>query len=233
MKNTDAILFDMDDTLIDTTTSFLEVVEHFVERLAPLLPMASKEEIRELQEQIDVRLVAERGFARGRFAESLIETWRTLAARYGVAEVPGLEAELLEIGHSVFAALPPLMPGARELLHELKGRVELVLYTLGVPEIQGPKILHHGFDRLFDEVHIVPTKTAEQLRRSINGRELSRVMVVGDSLRWEIAPALELGCRAVWVKRKKSWGYHQVEVTGCYSTVEELSELRGLLGLAA
>ena len=57
------------------------------------------------------------------------------------------------------------------------------------------------------------------------------VVVVGDSPRGEVAPAVTLGCRAVLVRRPDVWAYHAAVIEGPYHTVDDVTELAALLGL--
>jgi putative hydrolase of the HAD superfamily len=223
------ILFDLDDTLLETSPVYFRVIDAFVARLVRELPGVSEDEVRALQDEIDVRAAHAVGFAKHRFPESFVETYRALARREDHEVLSAVEQELLALGYSVFERAPDMVSGARELLEKLRGRVELVLYTLGVPEVQRVKVEHHGLERLFDEVHIVPRKSVEQLRTVVNGRPPAEVLVIGDSLRGEIGPALALGCRAVWVRRRDGWSYHSAEVEGSYLTIDSLDELEALL----
>jgi len=223
------IVFDLDDTLIETSPRYQQVLERFAECVAQAIPTVGRAEALALQDEIDIEAAKRVGFDKSRFPWSLAETYRVLAKRAGGQPAPETEQSLVALGYTVFDEPPELCAGAADLLTELKGVAELLLYTLGVPEVQQAKVLHHGFDRVFDEVHIVPRKTTDALRAVLGERVPAEVMVVGDSLRGEVAPAVALGCRAVHIKRPVSWAYHHAEVDGAYQTIERISDLRGLV----
>jgi putative hydrolase of the HAD superfamily len=233
MSELRTIIFDLDDTLIETTPVYDAVIERFAAEITALFPRVSIEQARELQDEIDIRGAEAMGFGKERFPWSLAESYRVLAARAAVPPDPKVEERFMMLGYSVFDRAPDLVEGARELLDDLKGRFELLLYTLGVPEVQRVKVEHHGLHLVFDDVHIVPRKSAEVLDTVLAGRAPAGVMVVGDSLRGEIAPALQLGCRAVHIRRTNGWKYHHAQVHGPYETIDRLVDLRRCLGLPA
>ena len=102
-------------------------------------------------------------------------------------------------------AVPPLdpLPGARELLARLRGRVRLVLLTRGDPARQRNKLARSGLAPLFDEVVIRPIESAgskrDDLERllAVHGVPPARCAVVGDDPRDELAHAEALGCHVV------------------------------------
>jgi HAD superfamily hydrolase (TIGR01549 family) len=121
--------------------------------------------------------------------------------------------------------VPPLepLPGARELLASLRGRIKLVLLTRGSPERQRRKIERSGLGPLFDEIVIRPIEAPgskrddlERLLRS-HGVPPSRCAVVGDDPRDELLHAKALGCHAIRVPETPLAG------------VEKLLRDRGLL----
>lgn len=220
------VIFDLDDTLIDTTPAYMHKIDALVDLLASDLPEVPRETIRAVQETIDLRLVEAHGFSSDRFPASFVETYHQLAREQGVRLRPEIETACLALGKSVFDKPPAMVDGAVSLLDDLQGRCELMLYTMGVRELQEWKIDHHCLAPRFDEIHIVSDKTVDRLRTVVGARRPNEVMVVGDSLRCEIAPAVSLGCRAVWVKRAIAWKFHDATVDGDYSAIERLHELR-------
>ncbi len=96
--------------------------------------------------------------------------------------------------------------------------------------MQLPKVRAHGLENLLSHIHIVPRKDVATLDRIVNGRDRSRTAIVGDSLRFEINPALELNIFAVHVRRPHLWKFAQVPATSSnYHEVGNLAEARLVL----
>jgi putative hydrolase of the HAD superfamily len=229
MRGVRTVIFDLDDTLIETGPVYDRALDRFLEVMGRALPGADLPEVKRLQEEIDVEAVREVGFVKDRFPWSLAETYRVVCGKAGVPVDATVVDQVTALGFSVFDGVPRMFDGVRELLEELRQRYQLRLYTLGVPEVQLVKVRHHGLDALFHQVHVVREKSVDQLRRVVGACRPEEVLVVGDSMRGEIGPALELGCHAAWVRRPQQWQYHRAEVSGAYVTVDDVTELRRLL----
>ncbi|MHC4341224.1 MAG: HAD family hydrolase [Planctomycetota bacterium] len=167
------VIFDLDDTLIDTRGT--------------LLPAALKRVSRALG------LPVESLNARGKAIDEVLETVeglsegqrRAAAEAWYAPEVPSLEP----------------LPGAKAVLDALRGRAHLVLLTRGDPARQRLKIERSGLGELFDEIIVRPIEGSGSKRddlRALLAKHRS-CAVVGDDERDELRYALELGCVAIQV----------------------------------
>lgn len=225
------VVFDLDDTLIATAPLYERAIDATVTRVVAAFPGALPyAAVRELQEEIDIAAVSRFGFAGDRFPWSLAETARQAAAGTGLPCPPGLEEELTALGNSIYDEVPGVFADTFAVLDALRGRYELILYTLGVAAIQNRKIDHHRLRPYFTAVHIVNRKDRDQLAAVIGSRPPASVLVAGDSLRGEVAPAAALGCHAVYVRSFEPWRYNTVDVPGPYTTITAIGDLLPLLG---
>jgi FMN phosphatase YigB (HAD superfamily) len=176
-RDSTLVVFDLDDTLIDTRNV--------------LLPLA-------LKRVVDATgIPLERLDPRGKRIDEV------LAGVHGVTPEQREAAAKAWYRPEV----PPLtpFPGAREVLEALRGRVLLVLLTRGDPARQRRKIEQCGLGPLFDEIVIRPIEApgskrddlAALLRRHRIGA--SSCGVIGDDDRDELRHAKELGCVAIKV----------------------------------
>jgi len=171
-KHSSAVFFDLDDTLIDTRRR--------------LLPAA-------LQRVAD---------ATGLAVEDLDVTGKKIEEVLG--KVGGLTPAQRDAAKAAWysplvPALEPL-PGAREVLAELSGRLLLVLVTRGHPPRQRRKIEACGLGPCFNEIIIRPFEAAGSKRDDFarvmdaHGLAPARCAVVGDDERDELAHARDLLC---------------------------------------
>jgi len=171
-----AVIFDLDDTLIDT---------HGV-----LLPDA----LRRVAEAVGVDVA--RLDARGKRIEEVL-------APLGDVD-PERRAAAARAWYS--PEVPPLkpLPGARALLASLRGRVRLHLVTRGDPARQTRKIERSGLRAFFDEVVIraieQPGSKRDDFERLFAGLDRARCAVVGDDDRDELRHAAAMGCVAIDVR---------------------------------
>ena len=129
------------------------------------------------------------GFGIKGFTLSMIET----ALELTNGELPGhIVGRILEIGREMLLHPVDLLPSARETLEALAGRHRLVLITKGDLFDQERKLAASGLGPFFDGIEIVSDKT-ERTYRSIfarHGAEPGRCVMIGNSLRSDILPAL-------------------------------------------
>ncbi len=176
-RDSTLVVFDLDDTLIDTRNV--------------LLPLA-------LKRVADATgIPPERLDARGKRIDEVLagvrdvtpEQRRAAAEAWYRPEVP---------------SLTPLQ-GARDVLEALRGRVRLVLLTRGDPARQRRKIEQCGLGPLFDEIVIRPIEAPGSKRDDLAALLArhrigpSRCGVIGDDDRDEIKHARDLGCLAIKV----------------------------------
>jgi putative hydrolase of the HAD superfamily len=229
------IIFDFDDTLADCGIFYREQQNKFAAYQASRtgLPV---ELISKLRESIDVHFTqTPDGFNRVRFPRSFASTSMTIDVMLGnkVDEVAAYQS--FELGDEVFNAMYPLCPGIPEMLDSFRDAGhQLFLLTKGDFEVQTRKIVLNGLDRWFqkDRMYIVPQKTPQSLQRVLDdhGLNTTDTIVVGDSLRDDIANAHAVGCESVWVsgRHNAAWAYENTQVEVIYST-ENAADLGNLL----
>src|SRR5690606_16926129 len=130
------------------------------------------------------------------------------------------------------------LPHARETLERLAGTYRIILITKGDLFDQERKLAASGLGDLFDAVEIVSEKTAETYRRvfSRHGDGAGRSMMVGNSLRSDVVPAIEAGGWGVHVPHEPSWALEQCEAperAPRFRRIGHLGELAALLGAIA
>lgn len=223
------IVTDLDDTLIECHGEYKTVLRQggeYINKVTGLDTTLATE----LISHIDLTSVKHSlCFQKNRFPTSFgIALW-TAGAIVG-KKVTDLEAsEIVDIGSSVFLADYPLYPGARDALLNFKTRgFELVLYTKGDPDVQKFKIEKHQFAAIFDKIMIIPAKTTGRLVEAMLelNKGPSEVLMVGDSLKDDIAPAKSLGIKTAHVSHSDAWVYgdHDVKPDIVLKSFAELAD---------
>lgn len=200
----DAILFDADDTLWRTQHLY-EIAKDQFEALCRQMGVWDSE-VRERLDALDQERVKTLGLSPARFPGSMVETLRIYLAAHSRPHSRAATIRARQIGKHVFRKKASLQPGVRSLLQGLRSRHRLILFTKGDRATQMRRLRESGLVKYFDAVHVVNEKTSESLRKLCHSEGLmpSRVLVVGDSLRSDIKPALEIGATGVWIPAK-SW----------------------------
>ena len=87
-----------------------------------------------------------------------------------------------------------------------------MLCTRGDPDLQGRRLDHSGLRHHFDGVYFMERKNPATFRAVLieQGFETSTTFIVGDGVRSDINPALELGAHAVLV-RGQNWEHERID----------------------
>lgn len=197
----DAIAFDADDTLWYSETLYIGTQERF---RALLAPYHSAGEIDRALHQAEMRNLEIFGYGVKGFTLSMIETAIELSeGRIPAADIQrivGWAREMLETPMELF-------PHVEDMLAALAGSHRLLLVTKGDLLDQETKLARSGLGEYFDHVEIVSDKTPAAYQRILtrNRIEADRFMMVGNSLRSDILPVVEIGGRAVYVPYEHTW----------------------------
>jgi putative hydrolase of the HAD superfamily len=220
--------FDADDTLWQNEQFYQLTEKHFTGLLAD---HAEGERVSERLLEAERRNLKHYGFGIKGFTLSMIET----AIEITDGTVPAkVIAEILDIGRDLLSHPVETMPHARATLEALAGCYLLVLITKGDLFDQERKLAQSGLGDLFDAVEIVSDKTAVTYRRIFSkvGDGPERAMMVGNSLKSDIVPAIAAGSYGVFVPHALTWVLEHVEEprdAPRFHKIEHLGELGALL----
>jgi putative hydrolase of the HAD superfamily len=188
--------------------------------------MAEKQ-VAERLNQIDQNNVKDLGLMPQRFLLSMLQTYRELL---GIEIGEEVHAEIKRCAESVLTTSPVLRPGSERMLKELKSAYRLIYYAAGDETIHRRKLEATALLSYFDAVFVCKHKNDLQLREIIDRMnvDVANSWMIGDSIKWDINPALRLGLRCVWVQ-SPSWGYGQEELVGKPKIVKEPLEVARLV----
>ncbi len=220
------IVFDLDDTLLKSGHCYNQQLEEFAEFVQSEFPEAGiKEQILEKYDEFDRQAIRKNGFRKEHFPEAMVTTWKFYCSEYGREVRPAALKECLMIGWHVYDMMPEPVPSMSKVLNELAREFELILYTMGDVEIQQTKIEHYDLRDWFNEIHIVSRKTLSTLKNILKPDFSAETAIVGDSLRGEIKPAVELGLSPIHVESDFPWSYHEVSVSENFPRINSLPEI--------
>jgi putative hydrolase of the HAD superfamily len=189
------IIFDLDDTLLDTSDLYWRTRTRFI-RLLRQAGFDPKRAIR-VFETIDAKHMQEWGFSPYRYSHSMVATYRVLS-RYGsVHPKPQLLQEVRKCGEQLLRKTPRVLPGATQLLEWASRRFVLALITRGDPSLQIKKIRSAGLAKYFSSIRVVPFKTRDVFRNTI--RQIPRLerWVIGDSIATDMRLGQQVGAHCI------------------------------------
>lgn len=159
---------------------------------------------------------ARHGFGPARLGPAFVETYRALCAAVGRATDADLEARCLDLAADV-AGTPPVVDGALPALRRLAAALPTAIYTQASDAAyQLGCVRGAGTLEIVGEarVRVVPLKTADALRETLAAFEVSDpacAWMIGNSIRSDINPALELGVNAILVEQDDPWHHDVVD----------------------
>ena len=224
-----AIGFDADDTLWQNEQFFRLTEERFAALLAD---HAEKAHLSERLLEAEKRNLAVYGFGIKGFTLSMIETAIEVTAGKVPSSVIG---EILAAGHEMLSHPIETLPHVHETLEAFAGRHRLILITKGDLFDQERKLAQSGLGEFFDAVEIVSDKNAATyariFARHADGPE--RSMMVGNSLKSDVVPAIRAGGWGVYVPHPLTWVLEHVEPPTGEPRFREITDLGQLPGLVA
>lgn len=229
MRPVTVIGFDADDTLWQNEQYYKLTEAHF---RGLLKDFAEGDHISERLLDAEKRNLAHYGFGIKGFTLSMIET----ALEITEGRVPtSVISEILSIGRNLLGHPVECLPHARETLEALTGQYFLVLITKGDLFDQERKLAQSGLGDFFDAVEIVSDKTATTYRRIFgkHGNGPERAMMIGNSLKSDVVPAIAAGAWGVFVPHELTWVLEHVEKPVEAPRFREVSDLGHVPDLVA
>jgi putative hydrolase of the HAD superfamily len=230
MKTDLTLGFDADDTLWHNENIFEKVHERYFRLLSKHHDAATVE--RALFE-VEMRNLQLYGYGIKGFTLSSVETAIELTqGKISTHEI----SEILALGREMLDHPVELLDGAREALDLLAPSKRLILITKGDLLDQERKLAKSGLAGRFHAIEIVSEKDCGTYRRILerHGIDPSRFLMVGNSLKSDILPVLELGGSGVHVPYRITWGHeHAKKPTGSDGRFFQIPSLRELPGIIA
>jgi putative hydrolase of the HAD superfamily len=196
------IIFDLDDTLIDTSDVYWQAKESFIDVL--YTKNISRQLIGDLFEKADTKNMSLLGFDPGRYLQSMNETYDFLINNYNVENSTSTREKIKESGNRINNNMPNPIDGAKELLEWASTKFTLALLTRGIEELQLKKIKHTQFEKYFTTLSIVANKDHTTFKKVVNqlNFETENTWLIGDSIKSDINPGIQAGIKCIFYRYK-------------------------------
>lgn len=204
------IAFDADDTLWHNEPLFNLTQEKVAALLAEWAPAEDLDRRLNSVEGRNLRLF---GYGAKGFTLSLIET----ALELSKGRIPTrVVREILDAGKAMMEHPIELLPGVEETVGALAAEHDLLLITKGDLFDQESKLARSGIAELFRTVEVVSEKDPATYRRVLARHDIDaeRFVMIGNSVKSDILPVLEVGGNAIHVPYESQWLLDQVEHQG-------------------
>jgi putative hydrolase of the HAD superfamily len=231
--NQTILIYDLDDTLIDTSDVYYSTRKKFLYILGE--QGISSEDALELFESIDTGNVEIYGHKPERYKISMLETYEVLCKKYQIPKSVVVSKDLEKCGSAILEKMPELIDDAIALLSWGHKKYKQVLFTRGIESLQVQKIRYAGLSEFFDIIKVVSTKNTDILKILLKeiGTEKYNCWVIGDSIKSDINPAIELGLNCIlYLYEHHSYFWQQeygYEAKGSFYCVKRLLEVKDVI----
>jgi len=209
MKDIRVIAFDADDTLWDCQSWFDKVEQQCCELLSP---WATAREVSEGLFATESKNLALTGYGTKAFTLSLIENAVQVSHEQLTGEVV---RQLLALGKELLLFPTTPLPEVQETLEQLSlsRKFQLVVFTKGELLDQENKLNRSGLEKYFSHMETVSNKTETEYRQLCENLDVApeQTVMVGNSFRSDIAPALAAGAFAIHIPYHVVWELEKSE----------------------
>lgn len=222
------IAFDADDTLWHNERFFHLTQGYFADLLADY---TDRETLMARLLEAERRNLGQYGFGIKGFVLSMIETAIEVTEERVPASVIG---ELLRAGQEMLDHPIELLPHAREAVEAVAQTHRVLLITKGDLLHQERKLAQSGLGDMFDGVEIVSNKTPDVYQRifDAHGDGPSSAMMIGNSMRSDVVPAVETGAWGVFVPHGLEWEIEKADpphTAPRYRAIDDLGAVPDLI----
>ncbi|BDD01701.1 HAD family hydrolase [Persicobacter psychrovividus] len=200
------IAFDADDTLWVNETIFDATQERFFKLLEQYVP---EEVLRKHLFQTEIKNLKYFGYGVKGFILSMIETAVELTE--GLVRGGDIQ-QIIDWGREMIEHPVENIEGVEQALKTLSQHYQLMVITKGDLLDQESKLARSGLADYFDKVEIVSDKTAAQYQEILNRHDIKaeEFLMIGNSLKSDVLPVLEIGGQAVHIPFSSTWEHETV-----------------------
>ncbi|MBV7377513.1 HAD family hydrolase [Maritimibacter dapengensis] len=220
----ETIAFDADDTLWQNEQFFQLTQDRFAELLAD---HAERDHLDERLMAAERRNLGHYGFGIKGFMLSMIET----AIEVTEQKVPAsVISQIIAAGQEMLSHPIELLPDVEATITALADAHHILLITKGDLLDQERKLAQSGLGDLFNGVEIVSDKKAPIYANIFarHGVSPEAAMMVGNSLKSDVIPAIEAGGWGVHVPHALTWSFEHAEPPVDHPRFRELPSLGAL-----
>lgn len=223
-SNIKVVGFDADDTLWVNETYFREAEEKFADLLENY---ETKNKVDQELFKTEMNNLELYGYGIKGFMLSMIESAMELSNNH---VPPQTLTEILNLGKEMIAKPVELLQGVEEVLQKLSRKYRLIVLTKGDLLDQERKLERSGLTKYFHHVEVLSDKKEENYKNLLDHLEINtnEFLMIGNSLKSDVLPILNIGARAVHVPFHTTWAHEEVtieEQTNNHLTLNTISDI--------
>lgn len=219
------VAFDADDTLWVNENYFREAEDEFVKLMARY---ASEEDTMKILFEIEMQNLSIYGFGIKGFMLAMTEA----AGKISKGKVTAAEIDkILDLGKAMLNKPVELLDNVEDILIKVQQKYKVILATKGDLLDQQRKLEKSGLEKYFHHIEVMSDKKEKDYRKLIKHLDIQpeEFLMVGNSLKSDILPVVEIGGMAIYVPYEITWLHEQTtpeeKHNGSYIEVEKLHDV--------
>jgi len=228
------LFFDLDDTLIVTNPIFEQINKENSVLIEGFLgdENTNFELILKTFNETDLANAQKHGLTPERYIHSWIQTYDFFTAKLNKTKIKSDLETIKENAQKVFKTKSEMYPHVENVLKEIKNQgYEMNILTAGGEGVQKKRVNDAGLAIYFDNIYVVPYKSPQVLLDVLENRDKDKSVMIGNSLRSDIHPALSNDIHAIHIPQD-TWLYDEFEIKTNhpkYKRIENITELPNTL----
>lgn len=200
------IAFDADDTLWVNESYYRNTEDAFAELLRDY---GDREFVIDKLFKMEMQNLELYGYGAKGFMLSMMETAIELSSGKLPADI---QTKIIGLGKKLINSPLVLLPEAEEVLAKLKLKYKLILATKGDLLDQERKLRNSKLMPYFHHVEIMSDKKIENYQKLLDHLEIEpdELLMIGNSMRSDVLPPLELGCYTAHIPYHTTWLHEDI-----------------------
>lgn len=207
MKEVEVVGFDADDTLWVNETYYRDTEEAYAELLSDF---ADRETVMKTLFATEMSNLSKYGYGIKSFVLSMVENGISISK--GNITTESISA-IISLGKEMLEKPIELLPDVKQVLNQLKGKYKLIVATKGDLLDQERKLVRSSLSSYFHHIEIMSDKQVENYKSLLHHLDIEpeKFVMIGNSLKSDIMPPLELGCYGIHVPYHTTWEHERVD----------------------
>jgi len=225
--NIKVIAFDADDTLWVNEPFFQETEKKFYQLMEAYLPAHSV--AKELF-KVEIANLGIYGYGIKAYILSMIEAALQISEK--TVSVEAIE-KILDFGKEMLDKPIELIDGVEDTLKALHGKYKLVVATKGDLKDQHKKLHESGLGHYFHHIEVMSDKQQTDYTKMLQRLEIqpSEFMMIGNSLKSDVLPVLQIGGHACHIPFHTTWAHEQIDHTIEHDNFREMVSITEVIAL--
>lgn len=226
--NLKVIAFDADDTLFVNEPYFQETEHKFCELMSDYL---SQQGLSQELFRVEIQNLELYGYGIKGYILSMIEA--AMGISNNTISIETI-AKIIEYGKELLQKPIELLDGVEETLSQLHGKYKLVVATKGDLLDQRRKLHNSGLGHYFHHIEVMSDKKEKDYQDLLKRLEINadEFFMIGNSLKSDVLPVLEIGGHAVHIPFHTTWEHekvsHKVEHPN-FKSLEKITDVLPIL----